>query len=45
MKKEIVDVSSAIAEKMLEREVKAEDHRDLIDSFINEMGDGNEGDR
>lgn len=41
IKREIVDVSAAIAEKMLEREVSAEDHRSLIDSFIDEIGDGN----
>ena len=39
MKKEIVDVSSAIAEKMLEREVNEEDHRVMIDSFIEQIGD------
>ena len=39
MKKEIVDVSSAIAEKMLEREVNEEDHRAMIDSFIEQIGD------
>ncbi|MBO5221941.1 MAG: F0F1 ATP synthase subunit B [Clostridia bacterium] len=39
IKKEIVDVSSALAEKMLEREIRQEDHRALIDSFIDEVGD------
>ena len=39
---EIVDVSTALAEKMLGREVNAEDHRALIDSFIEEIGDGND---
>lgn len=38
IKREIVDISAAIAEKMLAREVNAEDHRAMIDSFINEIG-------
>ena len=42
IKHEIVEVSEAIAEKMLEREINAEDHRALIDSFIDEIGDTNE---
>lgn len=43
IKKEIVDVSAALTEKMLGREICAEDHRALIDSFINEMGEINDG--
>lgn len=43
IKKEIVDVSSALAEKMLEREIRQEDHRALIDSFIDEVGDDHGG--
>ena len=39
IKREIVDVSSAIAEKMLEREVNENDHRALIDSFIDQLGE------
>lgn len=42
IKREIVEVSEAIAEKMLEREINTEDHRALIDSFIDEIGDGDE---
>ena len=45
IKREIVDVSSAIAEKMLEREVNEDDHRALIDSFIEQIGDGDERDQ
>lgn len=45
IKREIVDVSTALAEKMLEREIRAEDHQQLIDSFIEEIGDENDGDR
>ena len=39
IKREIVEVSGALTEKMLEREVKTEDHRALIDSFLNEIGE------
>ena len=39
IKKEIVEVSTALANKLLEREINAEDHRDLIDSFIEKIGD------
>ena len=35
----IVEVSGALTEKMLGREINAEDHRDLIDSFLQDMGD------
>ena len=45
IKKEIVDVSSALAEKMLEREINEKDHRALIDSFLDEIGDGNGADQ
>jgi F0F1-type ATP synthase membrane subunit b/b' len=34
-----VDVSSALTEKLIEREINTEDHRKLIDSFISEMGE------
>ena len=40
----VADVSAAIAGKLLEREISAADHSDLIDSFISEIGDDNEGD-
>ena len=39
IKKEIVVVSTAIANKLLEREINADDHRALIDSFIEKIGD------
>lgn len=45
IKREIVDVSSALAEKMLGREIDPEDHRALIDSFIDKIGDSNGGDQ
>ncbi len=45
IKKEIADVSTLLSEKMLEREIKPDDHRKLIDSFINEIGDGDDGNK
>lgn len=39
IKKEIVEVSTTLAHKLLEREINVEDHRDLIDSFIEKIGD------
>ncbi len=39
VKQEIVDVSALLAEKMLQREIKAADHRTLIDSFIDGIED------
>lgn len=42
IKKEIASVSSELAKKMLEREINNEDHRALIDSFIEKIGDKND---
>lgn len=42
IKREIVEVSGALTEKMLEREINNEDHRALIDSFIEKIGEDNE---
>ena len=42
IKQEIIDVSTVLAEKMLEREISEQDHKDLIDSFIDNIGDGDE---
>ena len=42
IRREIVAVSGALAEKLLEREINTDDHRALIDSAIKEMGDGND---
>ena len=39
IKREIVEVSSALTEKLLEREVNTTDHKQLIDSFIEGIGD------
>lgn len=42
IKREIVDVSAALTEKMLGREINENDHRSLIDSFIEKIGDNDE---
>ena len=42
IKEQIVDVSTALAEKMLEREIRTEDHRQLIASFMQEIGDSHD---
>ena len=41
IKREIVEVSEALTEKLLEREIKVEDHRALVDSFLTQIGDSN----
>lgn len=45
LKTQIADVSTAIAEKMLEREINADDHQTLIDEFIDKIGENNDSDR
>ena len=42
---EIVEVSAQLTGKLLEREIRPEDHRSLIDSFIEEMGEDDGTDR
>lgn len=42
IKREIVDISAALTEKILGREINARDHRAMIDSFIDEIGDSHE---
>ncbi len=39
---EIVDVSTVLAEKLLLREMNADDHRVLVDAFIDTMGERDE---
>ena len=39
-KDEISDIAMAIAEKVVGREVNSTDHSDLVDSFIDRLGDG-----
>lgn len=41
IKGEIVSVSTLLAEKLLEREISEDDHKSMIDSFIEDMGDDN----
>ena len=38
MKREIADVSTRLTGKLLQREINEEDHRNLIDSFLQEIG-------
>ena len=38
IRQEIADVSAALTEKLLGREMNQADHRGMIDSFLNEMG-------
>lgn len=45
IRQEIVDISSLMAEKMLEREINTEDHRAMIDSFLNQIGEADDGDK
>ncbi len=45
VKREIVEVSGALAEKMLEREINKEDHHALIESFIENIGEENDGNK
>ena len=42
---EIVDVSAQIAEKLIERELSSDDHRNIINSFIDGIGEDNDGDK
>lgn len=42
VKKEIVEMGSLLSEKILGREIKEEDHRNLIDNFIDEMENGDD---
>lgn len=39
IKREITEVSAALAEQLLSREVNPEDHRQMIDSFLQGIGD------
>ena len=44
IREEIVEVSAKLSEKLIEREISKEDHKKLIDSFIDEIGEDNEAD-
>ncbi|MBO5775748.1 MAG: F0F1 ATP synthase subunit B [Clostridia bacterium] len=43
IKREIVEVSGALTEKMLAREINAQDHHALIESFIENIGEEDDG--
>lgn len=43
IKGEIIDISTLLTQKMLEREINSLDHKELIDSFIEEIGGSDEG--
>lgn len=43
IKREIVDVSAALTEKILRREISEEDHRAILDSVLSEIGEENDG--
>ncbi|MBE6884278.1 MAG: F0F1 ATP synthase subunit B [Ruminococcaceae bacterium] len=43
IKREIVSVSTVLTEKMLDREINEQDHRTLIESFIEKIGDDDDG--
>lgn len=42
IKSEIVEVSAQLAQKLIKREINEEDHRNIIDSFIESIGENNE---
>ncbi len=43
MKQQIVDVSTALAEKIIGREINPDDHQHLIDQFLDEIGESDGG--
>lgn len=43
IRRELVGVSTELAGRLLGREITAEDHQSLIDSFIEELGDSSDG--
>lgn len=44
VKQQIIEVSSLLTEKMLERELSVRDHQRLIDSFVESIGDDHASD-
>lgn len=42
VKNEVSEMAIGIASAVIERDVKGDEHKDLIDSFIDNMGDGND---
>ncbi len=45
MKREIAEVSAELTGKLLEREINPEDHRAMIDSFLQEIGADHDTDK
>ncbi len=45
IKTQIVEVGAALTEKLLEREITQDDHKEFIDSFIEKIGDGDDSNR
>lgn len=45
MRRELAGVSTELAEKLLGREINEKDHRRLIDSFIEELGEHHDADQ
>ncbi len=45
IRNEITQVSTMLSEKILEREINTDDHRKLIDSFIENLGDDYDSDQ
>ncbi len=43
MKHELVDLSTQLAEKMLQREIRQEDHHEIIQSFVDQIGENDDG--
>ena len=42
IKTQIIDVSTALTEKMLPREINSDDHKALIDDFIDKIGESDD---
>ncbi len=42
IKSQIVDISALLAAKMINRELKKEDHKNLIDEFIDKIGESDD---
>lgn len=45
MKRELVDLSTQLAEKMLQREIRQQDHHDIIQAFVDQIGENDDRDQ
>ena len=45
IREELADLSTELAEKLLGREISEQDHRTMIDDFIEKLGDNGEQDQ